>query len=159
MATRNPKSLQNPLLPKLLCSLASLKWKRIRQLKVEIDSTAHSAKTVGVENEANMLNCIVVFRSLECPHCTNDLCPVFIETRLDITVSYPLIFSTVLFNNGLGDGTEFATCNVVINVVFWNERGCKLHRASAGDIKGSTENDAVCNKQCYLNCGLQRNCV
>ena len=83
----------------------------------------------------------------------------FFETRLDITVTCPVILSTVLFTNGLGSRIKFASWNVVINVLFCNERGCNLKRASAVDIKGSTENDEVCIKQCLLNSGVQRNCV
>ena len=77
MAAHYLNSLQHPLLPKLLCSLAILKWKIIGQLNVEIDSTAHPAIAVGVESEVTMPNCIVGFWGLEVPHCTNDLCPPF----------------------------------------------------------------------------------
>ena len=57
----------------------------------------------------------------------------------------------MLFTNGLGAGTDIASWNVVINVVFCNERGCNLERASEVDIKESTEIDIVCIKQCHLH--------
>jgi len=88
-----------------------------------------------------MLNFIVGFWGLECPHCTNDLCPAFVETRLGITVSCPLIVSTVLFSNGLAAGTEFASWNAVINAEIFSEGVCNLERASDCDIKSSTEKE------------------
>jgi hypothetical protein len=103
-----------------------------------------------------MLNCIVGFWGLECPHCTNDLCLSFVDTCLDSTLTCPVIISTAFSTNGLGAGTDFASWNVVINVAFCNERGCNIERASAVDIKGSTENDTVCIKEYHLSSGVQR---
>ena len=159
MAARNPNSLQHLLLSKHLCSLSSLKWNRFWQLKTEIKSRAHPAKPVVVENGVTMSNFIAGFWGHECPQFTNDLCPAIVETRLDSTVNCPTILPTVGFANGLGAGTDFASWNAVINVLFCNERGCNIKRASAVDIKGSTENDEVCIKQWHLNTGVQRNCV
>ena len=93
-----------------------------------------------------MPNFIAGFWDLECPHYTHDSCPAFVATRLDITVTCPLILSTVLFTNG----TVFASWNAVINVVFCSGRGYNLEQASADDIKRSTEKNSFCIKQCLL---------
>jgi len=97
-----------------------------------------------------MPNFIAGFWGLECPHYTHDSCPAFVATRLDITVTCPLILYTVLFTNGLGAGTDFASWNAVINVVFCSGRGYNLEQASADDIKRSTEKNSFCIKQCLL---------
>ena len=60
------------------------KVNRIRQIMVEIDSRGHPAKPVGVEIDVTTPNCIVGFWGLECRHCTNDLRPAFVETRLRV---------------------------------------------------------------------------
>ena len=49
-----------------LCSLASLKLNRIRQLMALIDSRDHPVKPVGVENEVTTPNCIAGFWGFDC---------------------------------------------------------------------------------------------
>jgi len=91
------------------------------------------------------------FWGLECPNCTNDLCPAIVETRLGITVSCPLIVSTVIFSNGLAAaGREFASWNAVINAEIFSEGFCNLERASDYNIKSSTEKDGFSIEQCLL---------
>ena len=158
MVARKPNSLQHSLLPMLVCSLAILKWKRIQQLKLEIDSRTHPAITFGVENEVTIPNFIVGFGTSSV-HTSLMICFHLFWDSPWYYGNLPVILSTVLFTNELGSRTNFASWNVVINVLFCNERGCNLERASAVDIKGSTENDTVCMKQCHLSSGVQRNCV
>jgi hypothetical protein len=54
------------------------------QIMVEINSRAHPAKPVVVEIDVTTPNCFVGFWGPECPHCTNDLCPALVETRLRV---------------------------------------------------------------------------
>jgi hypothetical protein len=59
-------------------------------------------------------------------------------------------FPRYFFPKGLGAGTDFAIWNAVISVVFCSGRGCNLERASADDVRRSTEKDSFCIKQCIL---------
>ena len=47
-----------------------------------------------------------MYRGLQCPLYTNDICVRVVERCLDIAVNLILILSTVLFANGLGTGTD-----------------------------------------------------
>ena len=94
MTARNATNLQHLLLPKLLHTLASYmicagqyKEQQIRQRRAGSHSTAHPVKPVGAGNEMAMPILLLGFGASIVHTTLNDLCPAFVETRLDITVN------------------------------------------------------------------------